>query len=151
MKLTISYEGTHFAGWQIQPQARTVQQTLEREDMMPRVQRVGAELRGALEERFGQHPRVGDIRGRGLFIGIELVADRESRAPFDPELKLHQKIKKAALEGGLICYPGGGCADGRAGDHVLLAPPFIYESNHVEELIDKLDAAIEAALTEAGA
>jgi adenosylmethionine-8-amino-7-oxononanoate aminotransferase len=78
-----------------------------------------------------------------------LVADRESKTPFDPALKLNAKIKARAMEEGLICYPGGATADGRAGDHVLLAPPFIYQSGHVEELVDKLGRAIDGALADA--
>jgi adenosylmethionine-8-amino-7-oxononanoate aminotransferase len=73
--------------------------------------------------RFGQHPHVGDIRGRGLFRGMELVADRESKAPFDPSRGIAAKLKKAAFEAGLICYPMSGTIDGRRGDHILLAPP----------------------------
>jgi adenosylmethionine-8-amino-7-oxononanoate aminotransferase len=85
----------------------------------------GRLLERALHARLGQHPHVGDIRGRGLFRGIELVADRGSKAPFGPGLNLNGRIKRLAFEAGLICYPGGGTIDGRAGDHVLLAPPFI--------------------------
>ncbi|MEM6498371.1 MAG: aminotransferase class III-fold pyridoxal phosphate-dependent enzyme, partial [Pseudomonadota bacterium] len=92
---------------------------------------------------------VGDIRGRGLFQGIELVADRETKEPFDPALKVNAKIKRAAFENGLICYPMGGTIDGRRGDHVLLAPPFIIEDPQVDELVTKLASSIDTALTEA--
>ena len=85
----------------------------------------GEKLQAALLERFGQHPNVGDVRGRGLFRGLELVADRETKATFDSSLKVNAKVKKAAFEAGLICYPMGGTIDGINGDHVLLAPPFI--------------------------
>ena len=100
-------------------------------------------------ERLGHHPHVGDIRGRGLFRGIELVADRATKEPFDPALKLHAHIKKHAMDKGLICYPGGGTADGSKGDHVLLAPPFIIEGPEIEELVGLLGDAIDAALAEA--
>ncbi|MCB1339702.1 MAG: aspartate aminotransferase family protein [Pseudooceanicola sp.] len=106
----------------------------------------GERLMEKLVERFGQHPHVGDIRGRGLFRGVELVADRESKAPFDPAKGVAGKIKKAAFEAGLICYPMQGTIDGRSGDHVLLAPPFIIEDAQLDELTDKLALAIEAAL-----
>jgi adenosylmethionine-8-amino-7-oxononanoate aminotransferase len=110
--------------------------------LVPRVRAQGAALDERLRARFGQHAHVGDIRGRGLFRGIELVADRESKAPFDPARGLAAKVKKAAFAEGLICYPMAGTIDGRRGDHVLLAPPFIIEDAQLDELVDKLDAAI---------
>ncbi|WP_415919566.1 aspartate aminotransferase family protein [Tateyamaria sp. SN6-1] len=106
----------------------------------------GAGLSNALHARFGQHPHVGDIRGRGLFQGIELVSDRETKTPFNPALGLAGKIKAAAFEAGLICYPMPGTRDGRHGDHVLLAPPFIIEDAQIDELVDKLETAIDQAL-----
>jgi adenosylmethionine-8-amino-7-oxononanoate aminotransferase len=118
---------------------------LER-DLVPRVEAQGAALDARLRARFGQHPHVGDIRGRGLFRGIELVEDRESKAPFDPGRGVAGKIKKAAFAEGLICYPMAGTIDGRRGDHVLLAPPFIIADSQLDELVDKLDAAIGSAL-----
>lgn len=80
-------------------------------------------LRALLEERFGNHPHVGEIRGRGYFVGLELVADRATKAPFDPSLALHRRVKEAAMQAGLICYPTGGTIDGRAGDRVLGQSP----------------------------
>ncbi|WP_188483273.1 aspartate aminotransferase family protein [Marivita lacus] len=118
---------------------------LER-NLIPRVQTKGETLHERLVERFGQHPHVGDIRGRGLFRGIELVRDRESKAPFDPSQGIAGQIKKAAFEAGLICYPMSGTIDGRRGDHILLAPPFIIEDAQIDELIDKLDTAIASVL-----
>ncbi|HMQ94889.1 MAG TPA: aspartate aminotransferase family protein [Amaricoccus sp.] len=114
--------------------------------LLPRVQEKGEQLAGALTERFGQHPHVGDIRGRGLFRGLEIVADRESRDPFDPARRVAAGIKRAAFEAGLICYPMAGTIDGRTGDHVLLAPPFIIGDGEIDELVDKLDRAISVAL-----
>jgi adenosylmethionine-8-amino-7-oxononanoate aminotransferase len=114
--------------------------------LLQQVRERGEELDYALRARFGQHPHVGDIRGRGLFRGLELVEDRETKAPFDPSLKLHAKIKAAAMDEGLICYPMGGTIDGMRGDHVLLAPPFILTSGQVGELTDKLGRAVERAL-----
>ncbi|MEX2311919.1 MAG: aspartate aminotransferase family protein, partial [Rhodospirillales bacterium] len=105
--------------------ALAVQKKIESLDLLSAVRRQGDALVDKLHERFGNHAHIGDIRGRGLFQGIELVADRATKATFDPELKLHARIKKHAFEAGLICYPGGGTADGRRGDHVLIAPPFI--------------------------
>ncbi len=114
--------------------------------LLPRVEEMGAKLRAALTERFGQHPHVGDIRGRGLFLGVELVEDRSTKAPFDPSRRLAPKIKSAAFEAGLICYPMQGTIDGRKGDHVLLAPPFIITDEQVAELTDKLGRAVDQAL-----
>ena len=114
--------------------------------LLPRVMAQGDRLHGSLTARFGQHPYVGDIRGRGLFRAIELVEDRETKAPFDPARGIAGKIKKAAFEAGLICYPMSGTIDGRRGDHVLLAPPFIIGGDQIDELTDKLDTAVSVAL-----
>ena len=93
---------------------------------------------GHLMDRFGDHPNVGDIRGRGLFVGLEFVADRASKLAFPAADRIPAKLKKAAMQHGLICYPGGGSVDGRAGAHMLIAPPFIAEDTHFEELVEKL-------------
>ena len=129
--------------------ALAVQKKIADHDLLARVRRLGAELDDALHERFGNHPNVGDIRGRGLFRALELVADRTTKAPFDAALDLPHKVKAAALARGLICYPGGGTIDGRRGAHVLLAPPFVIETGHIGELVDKLGGAIDAALANA--
>ena len=126
--------------------ALAVQETVERDDLLANVRARGANLFAALRDRFGNHRHVGDIRGRGLFIGIELVSDRTGKEPFDPALKLHAEIKSEAMARGLICYPGGGTLDGKLGDHVLLAPPFIIDETHVAEIVEKLGASLEAAL-----
>ena len=89
---------------------------------------------------------IGDIRGRGLFLGIELVADRETKEPFDPKLKLHTKIKKKAMENFLMVYPMGGTIDGISGDHILLAPPFIIDENHVSLIVERLTKAIKESI-----
>ncbi|WP_172292700.1 aspartate aminotransferase family protein [Pseudoruegeria sp. HB172150] len=111
-----------------------------------RAAEMGELLAARLRECFGQHPNVGDIRGRGMFRGLELVADRTSKAPFDPGLQVNKKLKAAAFDEGLICYPMGGTIDGRQGDHVLLAPPFIVTEAQLEELTDKLARALSRAL-----
>lgn len=113
-----------------------------------RVTPMGNKLQAALEQAFGQHPHVGDIRGRGLFRGIELVAGRDSKTPFDPALKTAANLKKAAFEAGLICYPMAGTRDGVNGDHILLAPPFIMEDHQIGEIVEKLQSALGAALPE---
>ena len=131
--------------------ALAVQRTIEAEGLLDNVKRQGAALRDALEARFGNSHRVGDIRGRGLFIGIELVEDRASKAPADPAAKLPARIKSHAMARGLICYPGGGTVDGKLGAHVLLAPPFILDDSQVAEIVDKLVGALDAAFAEAAA
>src|SRR5690606_12928686 len=96
-------------------------------------------------ERFGNHPFVGDVRGRGLFLALELVADRGTKAPFDPALKVHARVKSEAMARGLMVYPTGGIVDGVRGDHVLLAPPFIVDATVVDTIVERLGEAIDAA------
>ena len=125
-----------------------VQQVIREERLLERVALQSGKLMEALQERFGNHAHVGDIRGRGLFIGLELVADRTSKAPFEPQRRVHAAIKHAALNRGLICYPMGGTVDGVRGDHVLLAPPFIIDDTHIEELVDKLGQSVDGAISQ---
>jgi hypothetical protein len=128
-----------------------VQETLADEQLLSRVRLQGARLRELLGARLDDHPHVGDIRGRGLFLGIELVADRASKRPFAPELKINARIKAAAMERGLICYAMGGTIDGRHGDHLMLAPPFIVTDADLQEIVLRLGAAIDAGLALADA
>jgi len=114
--------------------------------LLNRVQTQGQKLDSALRSALGQHAHVGDIRGRGLFRGVELVADRETKAPFDPSRCIAARIKKEAFDAGLICYPMSGTLDGQRGDHVLLAPPFIITDDQIEELVEKLSGAIDRAI-----
>ncbi len=125
---------------------RAVVSAIVGRDLPARVRDKGARLRSALDDRFGQHPHVGDIRGRGLFLGLEFVEDRATKAPFDPSRRIAARLKSAAFEAGLICYPMAGTIDGRTGDHVLLAPPFIIDDDQIGELTDKLAMALDAAL-----
>ena len=115
-------------------------------DLVSRVRTMGERLDKALKDQFSEHPHVGDIRGRGLFRGIELVADKVSKSPVAPEKRLAAGIKKAAFEQGLICYPMSGTRDGVNGDHILLAPPFIIEDDQINEVVTKLDTAISSCL-----
>ena len=126
--------------------ALAVQEVIGRDKLLANVVAMGGRLREKLEARLGQHPHVGDIRGRGLFRAIELVADRSTKAPFAPELKLHARIKREAMARGLMIYPMGGTIDGRSGDHVLLAPPFIVNAAKVDEIVGRLGEAVEAAV-----
>jgi adenosylmethionine-8-amino-7-oxononanoate aminotransferase len=99
-----------------------------------------------LRQRFGNHPNVGDIRGRGLLLALELVADRQTKAPFDPALALHVRAKNEAFARGLLIYPGGGTADGRAGDHILLAPPYNVTDAEIEMIVDLLADTLAVVL-----
>jgi adenosylmethionine-8-amino-7-oxononanoate aminotransferase len=126
--------------------ALAVQQVIERDHLLAAVKTLGARLSTLLHAAFDAHPNVGDIRGRGLFMAVELVADRASKQPFDPALRLHARIKAEAMQRGLMVYPMGGTIDGNAGDHVLIAPPFIATPAELDEIVRRLAAAIDAAL-----
>ncbi|RXG95638.1 aspartate aminotransferase family protein [Bradyrhizobium zhanjiangense] len=126
--------------------ALAVQNVIREDGLLDQVRERGRQLEQRLTERFGNHRHVGDIRGRGLFWAIELVADRASRTSFDPALKLHQKIKAEALANGLGCYPGGGTVDGVRGDHVLLAPPYIASADEIDLIVDRLGTAVDNVL-----
>ena len=128
--------------------ALAAQDVIRRDGLLGNVVRMGARLERGLKERFGQHPFVGDIRGRGLFWALELVSDRASKQPFDPKAKLHARIKSEAMASGLMVYPMGGTVDGVQGDHVLLAPPFIVEGSQVDAIVDRLGHALDAALAD---
>jgi hypothetical protein len=128
--------------------ALAVQHAIDTRELLPRVRALGAALKARLRTAFGAHPNVGDIRGRGLLWALELVADRATKEPFAPARRLHARVKRLALDHGLICYPMGGTIDGTRGDHVLLAPPFIVEEAQLDELVAKLHAALTEALRE---
>jgi adenosylmethionine-8-amino-7-oxononanoate aminotransferase len=123
-----------------------VQRIIKRDRLLDNVKAMGQTLHRRLNERFGNHAYVGDIRGRGLFQAVELVTDRSEKTPFDPKLKLHARIKQEAMARGLMVYPSGGTIDGTAGDHVLLAPPFIVDTTTVDAIVERLGDAIDAAI-----
>ena len=129
--------------------ALAVQRVIRRDHLLDAVRRRGRYLEEALQRRFGAHAHVGDIRGRGLFRALELVADRASKVPFAPELRLHARVKAAAMREGLCVYPMGGTIDGARGDHVLLAPPYIIRESELDEVVARLARAIDGAITEA--
>jgi adenosylmethionine-8-amino-7-oxononanoate aminotransferase len=126
--------------------ALAVQKELRDGGLIDRVAPMGAVLADLLTERFGNHAHVGDIRGRGLFWSIELVADRATKEPFDPARKLHARVREAAMARGLLVYPMGGTIDGRRGDHVTLAPPFTVTEAELGMIVERLGDAVEAAL-----
>ena len=119
-----------------------VQAIIDR-DLLKSVKQRSAQLLNELKNQFNTHLNVGDIRGRGLFIGLELVKDRDTKKPFDPSLKIAANIKRSAFEAGLICYPMSGTRDGKWGDHILLAPPFIIDEKQVVELVEKVAVSLK--------
>ena len=128
--------------------ALAVQRVMRRDKLLANVSAQGARLARRLNERFGNNPFVGDVRGRGLLQALELVADRARKRPFDAKLKLHARVKREAMARGLMIYPTGGTVDGERGDHVLLAPPFIIDAPLVDTIVERLGEAIDAATTE---
>ena len=119
-----------------------VQAIIDR-DLLKSVKQRSAQLLNELKILFKAHSNVGDIRGRGLFIGLELVEDRDTKKPFEPSLKIAANIKRSAFEAGLICYPMSGTRDGKWGDHILLAPPFIIDEKQVAELVEKVAVSLK--------
>ncbi|MFJ9534937.1 aspartate aminotransferase family protein [Herbaspirillum sp. NPDC101396] len=126
--------------------ALAVQQTIREEQLLQNVQARGEQLRARLREVFANHPNVGDVRGRGLFVGVELVADRDSKQPLDPARRTHSRVKSEAMQRGLLVYPMGGTVDGRQGDHILIAPPFISTAADIDAMVERLVPAVDAAL-----
>ena len=126
--------------------ALAVQEVIKRDNLLANVRTQGEHLARRLNERFGNHPYVGDIRGRGLFQAIEFVTDRGTKAPFDPKAKLHARVKKEAAARGLLVYPSGGTIDGARGDHALLAPPFIVTEAQIDAIVERLGDAVDAAI-----
>jgi adenosylmethionine-8-amino-7-oxononanoate aminotransferase len=119
---------------------------IRRDGLLAACRRQGEGLDERLRTRLGEHPHVGDLRGRGLFRGVELVRERAAKAPFDPALRLHARIKREAMARGLMVYPMGGTIDGQQGDHVLLAPPFTVSDAELDAIVERLAQAIDAAL-----
>lgn len=126
--------------------ALAVQRTIAEDNLLANVLARGEQLRARLREALGEHPNLGDIRGRGLFVGVEFVADRDSKATLDPALKTHARLKSAAMQNGLLVYPMGGTVDGVHGDHVLFAPPFICTPQDIDNIVERFAAAVQAVL-----
>jgi adenosylmethionine-8-amino-7-oxononanoate aminotransferase len=131
--------------------AQAVIEAIERERLLDNVRARGEQLNALLSARLGQHPHVGDIRGRGLFRGVELVRERDSKAPFPAAAKLAERLKKAAMARGLMTYPASGCLDGVLGDHVLLAPPYIVSAAEIEIIVDRFALSLDDAIAGAHA
>jgi adenosylmethionine-8-amino-7-oxononanoate aminotransferase len=126
--------------------ALAVQKAIREQKLLDNVKAMGALLEQRLIDRLGNHAHVGDIRGRGLFWAVEFVTDRATKAPFDPALQLHERVKAQAYERGLAVYPMGGTIDGKRGNHVILAPPYIVDAEQVDAIVARFGDAVEAAL-----
>jgi adenosylmethionine-8-amino-7-oxononanoate aminotransferase len=126
--------------------ALEVQRIIRNDNLLDNVRAMGARLESALTERFGNHRHVGDIRGRGLFWALEFVTDRATKKEFDPALKLNECVKREALARGVALYPMGGTIDGRRGDHILVAPPYIATASDIDTIVDRLGDAVDAAV-----
>jgi adenosylmethionine-8-amino-7-oxononanoate aminotransferase len=126
--------------------ALAVLDTIEKRQLLANVRDRGAQLRRALAAKFENHPHIGDIRGRGLLLALEMVEDRPTKRPFARSGALAAGVKEAALALGLMVYPSSGTIDGRCGAHVLLAPPYVIDERHIEEIVDKLARAIDIAV-----
>lgn len=114
---------------------------IEADDLFNRVPQMGEQFMNALNDTFADHPNVAEIRGRGLFMGIELVADRDSLKGFQT-FALEHKLRELALQSGLICYPGEIIWEETCVPHIILAPPFIIEQRHIDECIEKLSTTL---------
>lgn len=128
--------------------ALAVQRVIGQEGLLTRVKEAGCYLRARLTERFARHSFIGDVRGRGLLLALELVKDRDTREPFAPDRKIHNRVKAAAFQRGLLVYPGGGTIDGQRGDHILLAPPYNVTNAELDVIVDSLAQAVDAAIAE---
>lgn len=126
--------------------ALAVQQVIEQERLLNNVLARGEQLRAELRSALADHPNVGDIRGRGLFVGVEFVQNKDTKATLDPVLKTHASLKKQAMQNGLLMYPMGGTIDGVHGDHVLLAPPFICSDSDISEIVTRFTRTVVQVL-----
>lgn len=130
--------------------ALAVLEELDERDLLANVRRQGHKLGQKLLARFGQSAHIGDVRGRGLFWSVEIVADRTTKAPFDPRLRMAAMFKKRAQELGLLCYPSSGCVDGERGDHVLVAPPYDVEDDDLDLIVDLMGRTLDDCIAVAG-
>lgn len=126
--------------------ALAVQEVIEQDGLIANVQAMGRLLEQRLTERLGNHRNIGDVRGRGLFWAVEFVTDRATKTPFDPKLKLNERVKREAFDRGLACYPMGGTIDGKRGDHAILAPPYIVDAAQIDLIVARFGDAIDAAI-----
>lgn len=142
-----SGEFRHVSSFANHPLAATaalaVQSYISNNNLVANAQKVGGELLLRLKNSLSGHQFVGDVRGRGLLLGIEIVQDKATKKPFATDLKLAYKIKTNGQENGILCYPIDGTIDGTSGTHILLAPPLILEEKHLNEIVDKICVTLE--------
>ena len=130
--------------------ALAVQTIVERDQLLNNVVDKGDKLLAHLQSLFSEHPYVGDVRGRGLFLGLEFVQDKANKTPFDPSVPLHKIVKQASMDVGLMCYPMSGTIDGKLGHHILFAPPYTIQDQHVDEIGEKISQAIKSSFQQVG-
>ena len=131
--------------------ALEVQRIVQDQNLVENVRRMGDYLEALLKERLADHPHVGDIRGRGLFWAIEFVADKATKAPLDPALKVADRLHNKGMKPGYdiaIFQSTGSANNGWAGDHILLAPPYIINKSDVEEIVDRVARVIDDVFEE---
>lgn len=128
--------------------ALAVQRFIAEHDVLANVRTQGDYLMEQLRRVLADHPHVGDIRGQGLFVGVELVSDPMTKQTFDPKLQLHAVLKRTALQHGLMVYPGGGTVDGVHGDHVVLAPAYTVSASEIDEIVARLQTSIDDAVAQ---
>lgn len=119
---------------------------LQKHNLVEAARVQGEKLGQKLQAAFGDHPHVGDIRGRGLMWGLEFVAERQTKLPFPTELNLARQLGDAAFERGMIVYPSHGNIDGLWGDQVMVAPPFIVTDEQLDEIVGLLAESIDAVM-----
>ena len=146
MDKSLHHSHTYLSHPSVCAAALAVQEEIDRQKLLDNVKLQGAHLLEALRTKYADHEHVGDVRGRGLFIGIEFVEDRSTKTPFSPGFSLNTILKRQAMDAGLMIYPMSGTIDGRLGHHALLAPPFIIEDQHVDEIVEKFDLALSKTL-----
>lgn len=128
--------------------ALAVQRIVKRDNLVERCAEQGKKLEAALKDRLGKEAHVGEIRGRGLFWGVEFVKDKETKKPFDAPLKFGPTVQKRALDFGIAIYPGAGTIDGYTGDHVLIAPPYTVTDSEIDVIVDTLLKAYKDVVQE---
>ena len=128
--------------------ALAVQKVISDEDLVRSCAAKGRVLASILHEAFADHEHVGEVRGRGLFWGIEFVENRTTKKPFKSSLEIGPRIQQKAFDFGLAVYPGRGTVDGWVGDHILLAPPLVVELDELISMVNILKEAVVAVFSE---
>jgi adenosylmethionine-8-amino-7-oxononanoate aminotransferase len=127
--------------------AVAVQKIVRRDGLLEKVRENGILLKRMLSDALGARPYVGDIRGRGYFLCVEIVRDRGTKEPYPRDRMIHQRLSQQAFANGLICYPVGGNVDGKRGDIIILSPPYIATREELGEIVDKLQHSLTQVMT----